>query len=57
MKKKYNVVFQVIGTVILFAFILDLIILSAAILQIANGQPTEHIPFWDAQIRFIIHLI
>lgn len=50
-------IFTTIIEVITLAFILDLLILMATIWQISNGQETQHIPFWDAQIKVFINLI
>ena len=37
--------------------IIDLAIMAVTMLQIANGVPTPHIPFWDAQIRAVLSII
>ena len=44
---------KVIVTILLSAVIVDLLILIATMVQIAVGEPTAHIPFWDAQIAFV----
>lgn len=46
-------VFGFIIAVLLF----DMAILFCTLLQIAHGTPTPHIPFWDAQIRLVVHLL
>ncbi len=46
---------EVVSKIFLLVLILaDLFILVFTILQVANGLPTPHIPFWDSQIRTVI---
>lgn len=50
---------EIIRTGAYFAVILvgiDLLIVLFTMLQISNGEYTQHIGFWDGQIRFIMSL-
>ena len=46
-----------IMTFVLVVSLLDMAILFCTIMQIASGEPTPHIPFWDAQIKVVATLI
>lgn len=51
-----NKIISVSLKAILCLAILDVMILSMTVMQIAEGEPTPHIPFWDAQIAFVANL-
>lgn len=42
---------------ILILLIIDMFILFGAMMLIAAGESVNNIPFWDAQIRFVIELL
>jgi len=50
-------IISIIGKIIIVAMILDALVLMATIGQIASGEPTPHIPFWDAQIKVIANIL
>ena len=45
-----------IASILLAAATIDLLILMATVVQIIAGEPPPHIPFWDAQIAFLLKL-
>jgi len=51
---------EVLGTIAygaLALLLVDLMIVATAMAQIAAGISTPHIPFWDAQIKFVVSVI
>ena len=40
-----------------FVLLFDMAILFCTLMQIAEGVPTPHIPFWDAQIKVVATLL
>ena len=50
-------IIKTIFTILLVLVAIDIVILMATMAQIAIGEPTPHIPFWDAQIAFVTKLL
>lgn len=42
------------GVVLIAAVMADFMVVLFTVLQIGNGVPTQHIAFWDEQVRFIM---
>lgn len=50
-------IFSTIFNFIMIALVADFIVLFFVIMAIAAGQDVAHVPFWDAQIKFIVNLL
>jgi len=51
---------KIIAKIFVFFLVLlicNMFILLATIGQIASGEPTPHIPFWDAQIKAVASVL
>ncbi len=47
---------KTIGALVLVGMGFDIIIVLWMMLALRVGQEVSHIPFWDAQVRFIVHI-
>lgn len=52
-KKLFKEIFQGLA----FLAFADAMIVMVTMLAIAQGENVQHVPFWDAQIRFVVSIL
>lgn len=50
-------ILKIFGKVVVTFAVIDMFIVFMTMAQIAQGQDTPHIPFWDKQIEVIVNII
>lgn len=57
LRRQESTIFSKIMDTLVLLLVVDGLIVLFALLAISAGESVAHIPFWDAQIKFVINLI